>query len=84
MSKLLVIYNPKIEIMNRILARIKETGKSQSFISKKLNVSTNTMYNWCHNITQPSLLQANDLAKLLDCDISDLVDEVKDNTKETK
>lgn len=70
--------------MNRILNILKEQGRTQTFLSEKMRKSTNTIYNWCHNVTQPSLLEAKELSILLNCNISDLIDEESENTTTTK
>lgn len=67
--------------MNRILEILKEQGRTQAYLSEKMQKSQNTIYNWCHNITQPSLTEAQLLASILNTEISSLLVKNKDNKK---
>jgi putative transcriptional regulator len=68
--------------MNRILEILKEQGRTQTYLSEKMQKSQNTIYNWCHNLTQPSLTEAQALASLLNIEISNLlVSNEKDRRK---
>lgn len=60
--------------MNRILEILKEQGRTQTYLSEKMKKSTNTIYNWCHNITQPNLLESKELSEILNIDIKELLD----------
>ena len=70
---------PNINAMNRILEILKEQGRTQTYLSEKMQKSPNTIYNWCHNITQPDLIESQVLASLLNTEISNLL---ADNKKE--
>ena len=65
--------------MNRISYLLKKSGRSQAFLGRELSKSKTTIHNWCSNITQPSLLEAVEIAKLLGCSVEDLIE--KEATK---
>jgi putative transcriptional regulator len=66
---------------NRIGFWIKERGIKLKYISDKLEVSYQTVSNWCNHRSQPDLLQAASLADLLGVSITDLY-EKKPHSKE--
>jgi transcriptional regulator with XRE-family HTH domain len=60
--------------MNRLNKILKEQGRSQAYLSRELGKSANTINNWCRNVTQPSLIDSQQLADLLGCEISNLLE----------
>jgi len=62
---------------NRISLIIRENGLKQNHIAKKMKVSEQTFSNWCRNVTQPDLIQAYELSKILGVKMEELI-EVKD------
>jgi putative transcriptional regulator len=67
-----------IYMRNRISYLIKAKGLKQNHIAKSLGVTEQTFSNWCRNVTQPDLLQAYQLSKLLNVPMEDLVEEEND------
>lgn len=68
--------------MNKISILLKKTGRSQAFLSRELSKSKTTIHNWCSNFTQPTLLEAAVISKLLGCSIEDLIE--KEHEKHEK
>lgn len=60
---------------NRISYLIRARGLKQNHIAKQMGVSEQTFSNWCRNITQPDLLQAHQLSKILGVLMEDLIQE---------
>jgi len=54
------------------LVKNKRTGK---WLAEKLGKSTCTVSKWCSNTSQPDLYTLDQIAKLLDCEIKDLITE---------
>ncbi len=67
--------------MNRLIEILREQGRTQAFLSREMGKSANTINNWCRNITQPSLPEAQKLADILGCNITNLLmnEKVKKN-----
>ena len=63
--------------MNRIKAILKDQGRTQEYLCRMMNKSTNTVSNWCRNIIQPSVNDLYKIADLLDCEIADILVEKK-------
>jgi transcriptional regulator with XRE-family HTH domain len=60
---------------NKISYLLKEKGLKQNHVAKKMGVSEQTFSNWCRNITQPDLLQAYVLAKIIGVRIDELIED---------
>lgn len=52
------------------LVKNKRTGK---WLAEQLGKSTCTVSKWCSNTSQPDLYTLDQIAKLLECDIKDLI-----------
>lgn len=65
----------KLNIMNRIKEVLEEKGIKQVWLSKKLNKSFSMVNDYCNNRRQPSLELLFDIAKLLDVEVKDLIQE---------
>jgi putative transcriptional regulator len=63
--------------MNRIKVILKEQGRSQRWLAQKLNKSFVNVSNYCNNKVQPPLDVLNEIAKLLDVDIRELLNSTK-------
>lgn len=59
---------------NRISYLLKVKGVKQNHVAKKMEVSEQTFSNWCRNITQPDLLQAYELARIIGVSIEELIE----------
>jgi putative transcriptional regulator len=62
---------------NKIAYWIKETGLKRTYIAKKLNITYQTLSNWCNNRSQPDLKQAYELSLLFGVKMDDLVMKVE-------
>ncbi|RFU61312.1 XRE family transcriptional regulator [Peribacillus glennii] len=51
---------------------IKQSKYKREFIMNELNVSANTLSNWCTGKSMPSLYKAFKLAEILGCMVDDL------------
>ncbi|AMV11521.1 XRE family transcriptional regulator [Geobacillus thermoleovorans] len=60
---------------NKISYLLKEKGMKQNHVAKKMGVSEQTFSNWCRNITQPDLLQAYVLAKIIGARMDELIED---------
>ena len=56
-----------------------EQGKTGKWLAEKLGKSTCTVSKWCSNSAQPDLQTLNDIANLLDVEVSDLLHSNKKN-----
>lgn len=63
--------------MNRISMVMKEQGRSQKWLSDKLDLSTSTISLYCNNVQQPKLEVLQKIALLLDVDIRILLESTK-------
>ena len=59
--------------LNNIREVLQSRGIKASFIAKELGCNPNTVYNWTHQRTQPSLEALNQLAKIINCKVSELI-----------
>lgn len=70
-------YNIEEEVRmkrNRISYLLKVKGVKQNHVAKKMEVSEQTFSNWCRNITQPDLLQAYELARIIGVSMEELIE----------
>jgi transcriptional regulator with XRE-family HTH domain len=58
---------------NNIKEILLSKGIKASFVAKKLGCNPNTVYNWTHQRSQPSLEALNQLAAIINCRVSDLI-----------
>lgn len=56
---------------------MKEQGRTQKWLSNKLQLSTSTISLYCNNIQQPRLEVLQHIAQLLDVDIRELLEPTK-------
>ena len=59
--------------MNRIKVVLKEKGIKQTWLADKLGKSFNTVNGYVQNRQQPRLETLNEISKILDVDIKDLI-----------
>ena len=62
---------------NRIKAVLADRKKTCRWLAKEIKMSENTVSRWCSNKMQPSLLQLEKVAAILDVDIRDLLRSTK-------
>ena len=65
--------NQQNVMLNRLKAALAEQGKTNRWLSEQLGKSENTVSRWCANKVQPSILQLNEIASVLDVDVKDLL-----------
>ncbi len=61
--------------MNRIKEVLKEKGISQTWLSKHLDKSYNSINEYARNVRQPSIEDLYRIAKILDVNVKDLLKE---------
>lgn len=66
---------------NYIKEVLQEKGIKANWLSKSLNVSENSVYNWLNQRSQPSLQTLNDIAGLLNVTVSRLIEPQTENNK---
>lgn len=66
-------------MMNRIKAVLAERQRTNRWLVTQMGKSENTISRWCSNKSQPSIIQLQEIANLLDVDIRQLLTTTKDN-----
>ena len=66
--------------LNRIKVVLVEKQKTGKWIAEQLGKSNCTVSKWCSNTTQPDLNTLDNISKLLDVNIKDLLVDNKDNS----
>ena len=65
--------NQQNVMLNRLKAALAEQGKTNRWLSEQLGKSENTVSRWCANKVQPSIIQLNEIANILNVDIKELL-----------
>lgn len=60
-------------VMNRIKVILVEKQKTNRWLAEQMGKSENTISRWCSNKSQPSIVQLQKIANLLDVDVRDLL-----------
>lgn len=60
----------------------KEKGFTQVELADKLNVAQNTVSNWETGVSKPDIIMAAKIAKLFNCDVSEVVNCFVEEVKE--
>ncbi|CAA0237531.1 Transcriptional regulator [Tenacibaculum maritimum] len=68
--------------MNRIKEVLKEQGRTQTWLSEKIEKSYVIVTNYCNNNAQPSIEVLRKVANILDVDVRVLLVPTKDNNLE--
>lgn len=68
--------------MNRIKEVLKEQGRTQTWLSEKIEKSYVIVTNYCNNNAQPSIDVLRKIANILDVDVRILLVPTKDNNPE--
>ena len=66
-------------VMNRIKVVLAEKQRTNRWLATQMGKSENTISRWCSNKSQPSIIQLQEIANLLDVDIRQLLTTTKDN-----
>ena len=64
--------NKDLNCIKVVLVQKKKTGK---WLAEQLNLSESTVSRWCSNASQPNLNTLNKVAKLLEVEMKDLLNE---------
>jgi len=67
--------------MNRIKEVLKEQGRTQTWLSEKIEKSYVIVTNYCNNNAQPSIEVLRKIAKILDVDVRILLVPTKSNNQ---
>ena len=65
-------------VMNRIKVTLVEKQKTNRWLAEQMGKSENTISRWCSNKSQPSIIQLQEIANLLDVDVRVLVKSQKE------
>lgn len=56
-------------VMNRIKVILAEKQRTNRWLAEQIGKSENTISRWCSNKSQPSIVQLQEIANLLDVDV---------------
>lgn len=65
-------------VMNRIKAVLAEKQRTNRWLAEQMGKSENTVSRWCSNKSQPSIVQLQEIANLLDVDVRVLLKSQKE------
>lgn len=65
-------------VMNRIKVVLVERQKTNRWLAEQMGKSENTISRWCSNKSQPSIVQLQEIANLLDVDVRVLLKSQKE------
>ena len=65
-------------VMNRIKVTLVEKQKTNRWLAEQMGKSENTILRWCSNKSQPSIVQLQEIANLLDVDVRVLLKSQKE------
>ncbi|MBQ2912065.1 MAG: helix-turn-helix transcriptional regulator [Bacteroidales bacterium] len=60
-------------VMNRIKVTLVEKQKTNRWLAEQMGKSENTISRWSSNKSQPSIIQLQEIANLLDVDVRNLI-----------
>ena len=63
--------------LNRLKAVLVEQEKTSKWLAEQVGKSACTVSKWCNNVVQPDLNTLDKIAKLLDVDVKDLLNDTK-------
>ena len=69
--------------LNRLKVVLVECGKTGKWLAGQLGKSNCTVSKWCSNSIQPDLVTLNKIAKILDVDVSSLLNNTKEKDRST-
>ena len=70
--------NNQLIVMNRIKVTLVEKQKTNRWLAEQMGKSENTISRWCSNKSQPSIIQLQEIANLLDVDVRVLLKSQKE------
>ena len=65
-------------VMNRIKVVLAEKQRTNRWLAEQMGKSENTVSRWCSNKPQPSIVQLQEIANLLDVDVRVLLKSQKE------
>lgn len=65
-------------VMNRIKVVLAEKQRTNRWLAEQMGKSENTISRWCSNKSQPSIVQLQEVANLLDVDVRVLLKSQKE------
>jgi transcriptional regulator with XRE-family HTH domain len=65
--------NEKTGTFNRIRVVLAEQEKTNRWLAEQLGKTEHTISRWCHNKSQPSVAQLNEIANVLNVDVRTLM-----------
>ena len=65
--------NEKVGALNRIKVVLVEQEKTNRWLAEQLGKTEQTISRWCHNKSQPSVAQLNEIANVLNVDVRTLM-----------
>lgn len=65
-------------VMNRIKVVLAEKQRTNRWLAERMGKSENTVSRWCSNKSQPSIVQLQEIANLLDVDVCVLLKSQKE------
>ena len=65
-------------VMNRIKVTLVEKQKTNRWLAEQMGKLENTISRWCSNKSQPSIIQLQEIANLLDVDVRVLLKSQKE------
>ena len=68
----------KIEALNLLRVVLAEQNKTNRWLAEQLGKTEHTISRWCHNKSQPSVPQLNEIANVLNVDIRSLITSTKE------
>ena len=68
--------------LNKVKQVLEATGRKQTFLADKMNMSYQQINEWCNNKRQPSLENLYKIAEILDVEVKDLLIDKKDLKEE--
>ena len=71
-----VMFEDKVKktgTLNRIRVVLAEQEKANRWLAEKLGKTEHTISRWCHNKSQPSVAQLNEIANVLNVDVRTLM-----------
>lgn len=68
--------------LNKVKQVLEATGRKQTFLADKMNMSYQQINEWCNNKRQPSLENLYRIAEILDVEVKDLLIDKKDLKEE--
>ena len=67
----------KNDALNRLRIVFAEQDKTNRWLAEQLGKTEHTISRWCHNKSQPSVAQLNEIAQVLDVDVRVLISSSK-------